>query len=55
MVQTEYYLGERNGPQTVFVPGKWRFYRSNPAGRVAYVVVRAPGAVRGVTTQPCVR
>jgi hypothetical protein len=53
IVQTEYVLGARNGPQTVFVPGKWRFYTSTPAGRVAYVVVRAPGAVRGVTSQPC--
>lgn len=55
IVQTEYYLGARNGPQTVFVPGKWRFYRSNPAGRVAYVTVRAPGAVTGVQTRPCPR
>lgn len=55
VVQTEYYLGARNGPQTIFVPGKWRFYQSNPAGRVAYATVRAPGAVKGVTTQPCVR
>lgn len=53
IVQTEYYLGARNGPQTIFVPGKWRFYRSNPAGRVAYVVVRFPAVVQGVTTRPC--
>jgi hypothetical protein len=55
IIQTEYWLGARNGPQTIFVPGKWRFYRSNPAGRVAYVAVRAPDAVTGVQTQPCTR
>jgi hypothetical protein len=53
MIQTEYWLGARNGPQTIFVPGKWRFYRSNPAGRVAYVTVRAPGALKGVETGRC--
>jgi hypothetical protein len=42
LIQTEYSLGRRNGRQTVFVPGKWRFYRSNPSGRVAYVTVRPP-------------
>jgi hypothetical protein len=55
IIQTEYYLGAPNGPQTVFVPGKWRFYGSNPSGRVAYVAVRAPGAVTGVKTRPCAR
>ena len=55
IIQTEYWLGARNGPQTIFVPGKWRFYRTNPAGRVAYVMVRSPGAVQGVQTQPCTR
>ena len=55
IVQTEYWLGAPNGPQTIFVPGKWRFYRSNPAGRVAYVMVRTPSAVQGLTRQPCTR
>jgi hypothetical protein len=53
IVQTEYWLGTAGGPQTVFVRGKWRFYDSNPGSRVAYVTVRAPGAVTGVTTRPC--
>jgi hypothetical protein len=53
MVESGFALGRRNGPQTVFVRGKWRFYRSNPAARIAYVVVRAPGALYNVTTQPC--
>jgi hypothetical protein len=53
MVESGFVLGRRNGPQTVFVRGKWRFYRSNPAARVAYVVVRTPAALHGVTSQPC--
>ena len=53
IIQTEYWLGARNGPQTIFVPGKWRFYRSNPAGRVAFVTVRLPTALKGVEAGRC--
>jgi hypothetical protein len=53
IIQTEYWLGARNGPQTIFVPGKWRFYTSNPGGRVAYVTVRLPTALKGVEAGRC--
>jgi hypothetical protein len=53
IVESGFALGRRNGPQTVFVRGKWRFYRSNPAARIAYVAVRTPSALHRVTSQPC--
>jgi hypothetical protein len=53
IVESGFALGRRNGPQTVFIRGKWRFYRSNPGARIAYVAVRTPAALHGVRAQPC--
>lgn len=44
IVRTEFVLGRRGGPETVFVPGKWRSYTRDTSRTIAYVIVRRPGA-----------
>jgi hypothetical protein len=42
LVRTELVLGSSRGPQTVFVPGNWRFYDRDTGKFIAYVIVRQP-------------
>ncbi|MGH3102739.1 MAG: hypothetical protein ACRDN6_01400 [Gaiellaceae bacterium] len=53
LVQREYVLTGGRGRETVFVPGKWRFYWRDTTKQVAYVMVRDRGASGRVQARPC--
>jgi hypothetical protein len=43
IVRTEFVLGRRGGPETVFVPGLWSSGTRDTTRTIAYVIVRRPG------------
>ncbi len=53
IVRTEYVLGRRGGPETVFVPGLNRFYTRDTTKTIAYVIVRQPGTEPRLRSDPC--
>ncbi len=54
VIQSEYVLNHTGGRQTVFVPGKHRFYSRDTSKFVAYVTVRERGATStAIRSVPC--